>query len=115
MSIKECTWCGQEITGGGIKYSKMLFCSDECRDDYQDDVATKGDDLDDLDTGFDGTELDELDFESSDFLDDEMDGQDDGLAARLAQAATQPTGGERQAFRDYLSQRQASDADQVHG
>ena len=49
-----------------------------------------------------------------DLLDDEMDSQDDDLAARLTQAATQPTGGERQAFRDYLSQRQASGANQVH-
>ena len=48
-----------------------------------------------------------------DLLDDEMDGQDDELAARLTQAATQPTGGERQAFRDYLAQRQASDDNQV--
>ena len=37
-----------------------------------------------------------------DLLDDEADSRDAELAARLAQAADQPTGGERQAFRDYL-------------
>jgi hypothetical protein len=50
-----------------------------------------------------------------DLLDDEMDSQDDELAARLAHAATQPTGGERQAFRDYLSHRRAPDDTQVQG
>lgn len=50
-----------------------------------------------------------------DLLDDEMDSQDDELAARLTQSATQPTGGERQAFRDYLSHRQALSDAQVQG
>jgi PHD/YefM family antitoxin component YafN of YafNO toxin-antitoxin module len=35
-----------------------------------------------------------------DLLDDEADSQDAELAARLARAADQPTGGERQPFRD---------------
>ena len=48
-----------------------------------------------------------------DLLDDEMDSQDGELAERLAQAATHPIGGERQAFRDYLRQRKASHANQV--
>lgn len=41
-------------------------------------------------------------------LDDQAD-----LAARLIQAAAQPAGGERQAFRDYLRQRQESHASKV--
>lgn len=41
-----------------------------------------------------------------DLLDDEADSQDKDLATRLEQAATQPTGGERQSFQDYLQQRQ---------
>ncbi len=45
-----------------------------------------------------------------DLLDDEADSQDDELAARLAQAATRPTHGERQSFRDYLHQRETSRA-----
>ena len=48
-----------------------------------------------------------------DLLDDEADSQDKELAARLAQAADQPTGGDRLAFRDYLGQRQASCADKA--
>ncbi|HUW14952.1 MAG TPA: hypothetical protein VM537_34850 [Anaerolineae bacterium] len=48
-----------------------------------------------------------------DLLDDEADSQDDELATRLAHAADQPTGGERQAFRDYLHQRKASHANEV--
>jgi hypothetical protein len=45
-----------------------------------------------------------------DLLDDEADSQDTELAARLAQASSQPTGGERQPFRDYLHQRGLDDA-----
>jgi len=45
-----------------------------------------------------------------DLLDDEADSQDSELAARLIQAATQPTGGERQSLRDYLRQRETSHA-----
>ena len=48
-----------------------------------------------------------------DLLDDETDSQDEELAARLTQAATPPQGGTRQAFRDYLSERDGSDADKV--
>ena len=36
------------------------------------------------------------------FYGDEADSQDSELAARLSQAATQPTSGERQSFRGYL-------------
>jgi len=44
-----------------------------------------------------------------DLLDDKDDTHDDDLASRLEQAATRPTDGERQTFRDYLTQRKASD------
>jgi PHD/YefM family antitoxin component YafN of YafNO toxin-antitoxin module len=47
-----------------------------------------------------------------DLLDDEADSQDPELAARLDEAAAR-TGDERLAFRDYLCQRGASDADKV--
>jgi hypothetical protein len=45
-----------------------------------------------------------------DLLDDEADSHDAELAARLAQASSQPIGGERQLFRDYLHQRGVDDA-----
>jgi hypothetical protein len=41
-----------------------------------------------------------------DLLDDEADSQDAKLATRLDQASAHPTGGERQAFCDYLRQRE---------
>ena len=44
-----------------------------------------------------------------DLLDDKDDRHDDDLASRLEQAATRPADGERQTFRDYLTQRKASD------
>ena len=40
-----------------------------------------------------------------DLLNDETDSQDPVLAARLAKAASQSTGDERQSFRDYLRRR----------
>jgi hypothetical protein len=43
-----------------------------------------------------------------DLLDDEADDQDKALAERLSMASVQPTGGERQSFRDYLETRQAT-------
>jgi hypothetical protein len=73
MGVKECAWCGEEITGEGIKYNKLLFCSEECCDDYQDDLAAKDDDLDDLDDELSEEDLKELDFEDSDFPDDDSD------------------------------------------
>ena len=50
-----------------------------------------------------------------DLLDDEADSQDADLVARLEQATAQPTGGERQAFRDYVRQRESSNAGKVQG
>jgi PHD/YefM family antitoxin component YafN of YafNO toxin-antitoxin module len=46
-----------------------------------------------------------------DLLDDEADSQDHRLARRLGEAAARPTGEERQSFREYLRQRQASRGD----
>ena len=45
-----------------------------------------------------------------DLLDDEASSQDAELAARLVRAAEQPTSEERQSFRDYLRQREATRA-----
>jgi hypothetical protein len=42
-----------------------------------------------------------------DLLEDKADSQDKELAARLAQAAAKPNGGERQPFSSYLHQRRA--------
>jgi len=50
-----------------------------------------------------------------DLLDDEADSQDAELATRLTEAAARPRGGERQSFRDYLRQREASRADGIQG
>lgn len=49
-----------------------------------------------------------------DLLEDEADSQDDELVTRIERAASGPTGGERQALREYLNQREAPD-DEVQG
>jgi hypothetical protein len=74
MSLKECAWCGEDIAGDGVKFSKMVFCSVECRDDYQDDLASQDDsELEDVDEGFDEAALEDLDLEDEDYIEDEED------------------------------------------
>ncbi|MFH1843174.1 MAG: hypothetical protein ABIF77_08190 [bacterium] len=42
MSVVHCTWCGAEITEEGVGYKGRLFCSDECCEQYQDDLEKNG-------------------------------------------------------------------------
>jgi hypothetical protein len=48
-----------------------------------------------------------------DLLDDEADSQDGELASRLEQAATSPADNERTSFREYLTQRESLDDQEV--
>jgi hypothetical protein len=38
--MSECSWCGDEITGKGVRFKGMLFCSEECRDEWEDDMES---------------------------------------------------------------------------
>jgi len=60
MDASECAWCSAEIEDGGVPYKGMMFCSAECRDDWEDDNV----DVNDID-------LDE--FEERDVLTDELE------------------------------------------
>ena len=60
MDASECSWCGAEIEDGGIPHKGMLFCSTECREDWNDDNV----DIDDIDLG---------EFEERDPLTDELE------------------------------------------
>ena len=58
--ISECAWCGAEIEDGGLPYKNMMFCSEDCKADWDDDnVDVANLDLDDL--------------EERDLLSDELD------------------------------------------
>ena len=63
MSKVECSWCGIELDEGGIPHKGLVFCSKECRDEWDEDTLTGDainlDDLDDLkDDELDDDELD---------------------------------------------------------
>ena len=60
MDASECAWCAAEIEEGGIPHKGLMFCSTECRDDWEDDNV-KVDDID----------LDE--FEERDVFSDELE------------------------------------------
>ena len=60
MDASECAWCGAEIEDGGIPHKGLLFCSTDCREDWDDDNV----DIDDIDLG---------EFEERDPLTDELE------------------------------------------
>ncbi len=60
MDVSECSWCSAEIEDGGIPHKGQMFCSDDCKADWEDDNV----DVDSLD-------LD--DFEERDVLSDELE------------------------------------------
>lgn len=60
MDARECTWCGAEIVEGGLPYKGRMFCSVDCRADWDDDNV-------DVET------LDLDDFEERDPLTDELE------------------------------------------
>lgn len=60
MDASECAWCSAEIESAGVPYKGMMFCSTDCRDDWEDDNVDVGD-----------IDLDE--FEERDVLTDELE------------------------------------------
>jgi hypothetical protein len=52
MDRSECTWCAAEIDGGGVDHKGLLFCSDVCVEEWNEDSLDVADlDLDELDAG----------------------------------------------------------------
>jgi len=45
MSSSECAWCSQDIDDGGILFKGLVFCSEDCRSEYEEDTLT-ADDID---------------------------------------------------------------------
>lgn len=60
MDASECSWCGAEIEEGGLPFKGMMFCSSDCKDDWNDDNV----DVENLDLG---------EFEERDPLTDELE------------------------------------------
>lgn len=82
MSGGECAWCGEEITGQGVRSKKLVFCSAECREEYEEDLAGNlKSEADDLDEDLDGEDLEEFDFDDEDELtEDELIEDDDNYS-----------------------------------
>ncbi len=60
MDASECAWCSAEIDNGGTPYKGKLFCSVECKEDWDDD-----------NTDVNNIDLDE--FEERDVMTDELE------------------------------------------
>lgn len=76
MDFSVCTQCSLEIEGKGIHYRDHVFCSDECCEEFDEELVKSGEpDLDELDE-----EIDE-DFDDDDlgYQDDDPDTEDDFL------------------------------------
>jgi hypothetical protein len=36
--MKECAWCGDDFRGEGLEFDGHFFCSEECLEEYKQDV-----------------------------------------------------------------------------
>ena len=53
MDFDACSQCGKEIDGKGVQFRDRVFCSDECCDEFEEELLAKDalsiEDLDDID------------------------------------------------------------------
>ena len=61
--MSECAWCGDDITGKSVRFKNMVFCSTECRDEWEEDMEAGED-----------SEFEDEEFEDEEF---EVDDDDD--------------------------------------
>ena len=73
MKQDQCAFCGAEINEAGVEFRGLLFCSDECCEDYEDDLTVNGEpNPDELDPD----ELEDMDLDGGDFEEDELSDND---------------------------------------
>ncbi len=60
----ECAWCGDEVTGKPIRFKNMTFCSNDCRDEWEEDMEA-GEEAE-FEEDLEGEE-----FEDEDLIDDD--------------------------------------------
>ena len=81
MSVDECAWCSEEITGESVRFKNLVFCSAECCEEYQEDLARDDEpEPGDLDDDLSDEDLEDYDFDDDDdedLDDDLLDGDDD--------------------------------------
>ncbi len=80
MKQDQCAFCGAEINEAGVEFRGLFFCSDECCEDYEDNVTVNGgpnpdeldpDDLEDME--LDGVDFEEDELSDNDYEDDYND------------------------------------------
>lgn len=77
MSMDKCAWCSGEVTDDDVRYRKRLFCSDECCDEYQDDLTTNGEpNPEELEQEFSAEDIEDIGFADEE---DEDPLENDGL------------------------------------
>jgi hypothetical protein len=79
MSENQCTYCRAEIDEVSVEFRGLFFCSDECCEDYEDNLTINGEpNPEELAAGdLEEVELEEVDFEEEEDNDDFDDGFDD--------------------------------------
>jgi hypothetical protein len=76
MDFSICAQCGVEIENKGIHFRNHVFCSDECCENFDAELADKDEPVID-ELVDDDLEPDELDEDALEFPDDDMDNDDD--------------------------------------
>jgi len=78
MKEDQCAYCGAEINEAGVEFRGLFFCSDECCEDYEDNLTVNGEpNPDELDTDdLADLELDDGDFEEDELSDNDYDCED---------------------------------------
>ena len=81
MDFNACAQCGAEIKGQGIHYRGRGFCSDECCEEFEADLASSSE-PDEADLSADDVDdaADDLGYRNDDEAEDEYD--EDGFAIK---------------------------------
>jgi hypothetical protein len=69
MSRDRCAYCGAEINEASVEFRGLFFCSDECCEDYEDNLTINGEPNPEE---LAANELEEVDLEEVDFEEDEV-------------------------------------------
>ena len=80
MDFTVCSQCGREIEGKAVRFQGHAFCSDECSEEFEEELSDQDiPPMDDLDQ--EGNELlsgglDDLGYRDDNDLDDDLDDDD---------------------------------------
>ncbi len=75
MKPDSCAHCGDEVGESGVEYKSRFFCSDECCEEYEDNLITNGEpDAKDLtEAGLEDVDFADIDFDDGEEIDEELE------------------------------------------